>query len=366
MGEVAIKSEIIEVADDIEAVYKEFYGRKWIDGLPIIPPTPERVRNMMKYTDRESDDIVGVIPPMNGEATVEKIAINAVMAGCIPGFLPVIITAVEAMVEKEFNLYGILTTTHPVSPLIIVNGPVRKELDINSGYNLFGPGWRANATIGRAINLICMNIGGAVPGLGDKATHGHPGKYTYCIAEYEEANPWEPLHVERGFERDVSTVTVVGGEGPHNINDHSSIDAAGILTTAADTMATLGGNNTWYSNLSEPLLILSPEHAETVARDGFSKMDVKNYIFNHARNPIYKLKDRGMYKMRVWPRWFDSTDDHAMIPICPRAEDIMVIVAGGPGKQSMCVPTFGETLSVTKPISLSDGTPIKSVYDFRK
>ncbi|MER3419161.1 MAG: hypothetical protein C4290_00950 [Chloroflexota bacterium] len=184
-----------------------------------------------------------MLPPRQGEATVERIAINAVMAGCRPEYLPVVIAAVEAMADPDFNLDGVQATTHPVAPLVIVNGPAARELGINCGYNCYGQGTRANATIGRAIRLILMNIGGGLPGTGDRSTQGSPAKYSYCVAENEDANPWEPLHVERGYSRDTSTVTVIGCEGPHNIQEHYSNTGEGILLTITGAMGQAGSNN---------------------------------------------------------------------------------------------------------------------------
>lgn len=362
-GDRKLLSERIELEDSLEKINEIFYRRGWTDGLPIIPPTEERVARMLEYIDRDPQEIIAEIPPQYGEATPEKIAINAVMAGCLPPYLPLLITAVEAMVEEHFNLNGIQTTTHPCAPLIIVNGPLAKELEINSGFGLFGPGWISNATIGRAIRLILLNIGGAVAGETDKATQGQPGKYSYCIAENEEANPWEPLHVEKRFLPQVSTVTVVGGEGPHNINDHISRSAKGILTVAAATMAAMGSNNSCA--LGEPLLILSPEHAHIIAGDGWSKDDVKAFIFENARNPLYKLKIGGMYGMVKGSKWLEALDDHALFPVAEKKEDIMVMVAGGAGRHSCCVLTFGLTRSVTKPITLKDGTPVKTIQEFK-
>ena len=175
--------------------------------------------------DREPDVELGVMPPRNGIVSVEAIAVNAVMAGCRPEHLPVVLTAVEAALVPDFNLFAVQSTTHPCSPLIIVNGPVAAELGVNSRYGAFGPGHRANATIGRAVRLCLLNIGGAAPGVLDRSTQGQPSKYSFCIAENEAESPWEPLHVERGFEPGHSTVTVVGCENPHNINDHVSTDA---------------------------------------------------------------------------------------------------------------------------------------------
>jgi len=223
-----------------EKVYKEFLDRGWTDGLPVIPPTEEAVDRAVTFTGRNPQDVVASIPPRWGEATVEKIAINAVMAGCLPEYLPVIMAAIEAMAEARFNLFFVQTTTHPCAPLLIVNGPIAKNLGINCHSGAFGPYYRSNATIGRAIRLILLNIGGAIPGTGDMATQGQPCKYSFCIAENEAENPWEPLHVERGFKASVNTVTVVAAENPHNIGEHCANNAEDLLTTIVGTMTGLG------------------------------------------------------------------------------------------------------------------------------
>ncbi|MFC2005402.1 hypothetical protein ACFLVG_00350 [Chloroflexota bacterium] len=338
-----LTSERVRVADSTEAVSNLFFEKGWSDGLPIISPTEEAVERMLAGTNREPADVVATIPPGWGEATVEKIAINAVMAGCLPEYLPLIITAVAAMCEKRINLYGVQPTTHPVSPLLIVNGPVAKKLDINSKSGAFGPGWRSNATIGRAIRLILMNLGRAFPGKTDMSTQGQPSKYTFCIAENEEDSPWEPLHVEQGFDAPTSTVTVVGVENPHNINDHNAITAEEVLTTIANSVATAGSNNVLYQ-CGNPILALGPEHAATIAKDGFSKSDVKAFIHEKARVP------RRRFHESIIQRCYPNLDEDALIPITGKKEDLIVIVVGGPGKHSSFLPSFGPSRSITKAI----------------
>ncbi len=366
MAEYVLTSERVEVDDSLEAVYRLFQARGWGDGLPIVPPTEDRVKRFLDYTDRDPQQIVATIPPRWGEATVEKIAINAVMAGCLPEYLPVVITAVEAMADPAFNLYAIQATTHPVAPLVILNGPIARELDVNSGYNAFGQGWRANATIGRAIRLILMNIGGGIPGRLDRATQGQPSKYTYCVAENEEANPWEPLHVEKGFEPWVSTVTVIGGESPHNINDHGSTSGLGILKTCAGAIRAIGTNN--YYRGGEILIAFGPEHAETLARDGFNKRAIREYIFEHARNPLseFAAENAAIYREEAARRGLIVGEDY-LVPVVDGPESIWIIVVGGAGKHSSWVPTFGGTTrGVIRPIALKDGTPARSIRDFRR
>ena len=224
---VRLESEHIELIDDYDAVQNLYLERGWSDGLPITPPTPERVAAMLAASNLEPQQVVAQLPPNWGDATVERLAVNAVMAGCLPDYLPVIVAGVSAMSDPAFNLYAVQATTHSCAPLFIVNGPIRAQLGLNSGSGAYGPGWRANAAIGRAVRLALLNIGGGYPGIGDMSTQGAPSKYTYCVAENEEANPWTPLHVERGFAPEQSTVTVLAGEPPHNINDHTGSSAGG-------------------------------------------------------------------------------------------------------------------------------------------
>ncbi len=340
-------SEKIKIEDSIEKVNALFYEQGWTDGLPIIPPTEERVQRMLAAVKRDPQEEIAVLPIRSVPATVEKIAVNAVMAGCEPEYLPVIIAAVEAVGEEKFNPLAIQATTHPCGPLIVVNGPIARKIGLNSKGSCFGPGVKANATIGRALRLILLNIGGGIPVVADKATHGSPAKYTYCVAENEEDSPWEPLHVERGFGAQESTVTVFAAEGPHNINDHASITGKGILMTAAATMATAGNNNLTLLE-GEPVLMLGPEHARTVARDGYSKEAVKDFIFEHARLPLKMLSEENIQSRRDSPpETYGEFVDSELIPV-GRREHIVVIVLGGEGKHSCFVPTFGRSYSVTK------------------
>lgn len=347
----ALASERIDVEDSWEEINDLFYERGWTDGLPIVPPTEERVARMLSACAGRPDDLIGLVPPKWGEATLEKLAVNAVLAGCRPTYLPVIAAAIEALLEPEFNLNGIQATTHPVAPLLVVNGPIAGRLDINGEGNCFGQGWRANATIGRAVRLILINVGGGFPGRTDRSTQGQPAKYSYCIAENEAANPWDPYHVERGFRADESTVSVFGVENPHNINDHVSTTAEGILITAADTMASMGMNNA-YLGKGELLFVFGPEHAATIARYNWTKRDVKTFLFENARIPLGRIKLGGMWGMDDWPTWVRGLrDDRAFVPMVESADDIQVMVAGAAGKHSCGMPSFGATRSVTKPVT---------------
>ncbi|MBM4439830.1 MAG: hypothetical protein FJ027_05395 [Candidatus Rokubacteria bacterium] len=331
--------------------------------MPVVPPTEARVAACLRWTDRDPREIVGILPPRQGEATIEKIAINTVMAGCKPEYLPVVITAVEALADPQFNLDSVQATTHPVAPLIVVNGPIARELGINAGYNAFGQGFRANVTIGRAVRLVLMNVGGGLPGTGDRSTQGSPSKIAYCVAENEAENPWQPLHVEHGHPADVSTVTAFGCEAPHNIQDHYSNTARGVLLIVAGAMGQAGSNN--LLGRGWPLLSFGPEHAATVAKEGFTKQQVKEFLFEHARYPLAKLGAE--YRAAQLTRNDVQDTPDAMVPIVRAPEDISIIVAGGAGKHSSWQPTFGDgTAPTRRVIARRDGTPIRRIADLRR
>ena len=356
----------IEADDDFEAVNALYLERGWGDGLPIVPPTAKRVEEMLAYCDRPWNEPIARIAPRYGEATPLRLAANAVMAGCRPEYFPLVALAIEAMCEEPFNLYGIQATTHLCAPLVIVNGPAARELGMNSGHNAFGPGTPSNATIGRAIRLALLNIGGALPGSGDMSTFGAPSKYSYCVAENESESPWEPLHVERGFPAHATTVTVVGAECPHNINDHESLTAEGILTTIAGTMAVTGTNDVYYA--AQPVVVMGPEHAKTVADGGFSKADAKRFLQERATLPLWKFSKENIerrFRVTFKERYANATEE-AMVPAVQRAEDIIIAVIGGAGKHSAYIPTFGATRSVTRALKRRDGELARSVREFRK
>ena len=334
-----------------EDVYGEFCKREWCDGLPFVPPTPERVRAMLAGTRLAPTAGLGLMPPLWRDAVVEKLAVNAVMAGCEPAYFPVVVAAVQCLLDPAFNLYGVQATTHPVAPLVVVSGPYAATIGLHAGSGLFGPGFRANATIGRAIRLILMNVGGGWPGRGDMATQGSPAKYAYAIAEREDVTPWEPLHVALGFKGEQSVVTVFGGEGPHNVNDHVSTTAPGILNNVADVATSLGSNVGWYLSQSQLLVVLGPEHAATIAADGFSRADVQRFVFEHARMPLGRMKLGGMWGMHDWPEWMaKATDDTVRLPRVPSADDVYVMVGGGSGKHSCVVPNCTFSRAVSRPL----------------
>lgn len=328
---------------DAWAAIEHFFAQPWSDGLPVVPATDALVERMLTAVDRRPDEVLGLVPPRFAEATVENLAVHAVMAGCTPAYFPVVIAAVEALLDPAFGLQGVIATTHVSTPLLIVSGPLATELNVNSGYNLFGQGWRANATIGRAIRLVLGNLGGGLPGGTDQSTLGHPGKYTYCIAENAEKSPWEPLHVELGFAPEDSTVTVLAAAAPVSMSDFFNSDALGIMRTFANSMANMGSANMYRGG--ELLVVLGPEHAADIARDGWTKKDVKSYLFEYARLPFSVARRGGMYSedaRRVcWPRWIDYERPDATIPIVREPDEILVIVGGGAGRHSAWVPGWG-------------------------
>ena len=352
---IPLLSERLRVPDTPEALLRLFEARGWGDGLPVVPPTAERVERMAEGAGLGPEVEFGVMPPRQGVVTVEALAVNAVLAGCLPAHMPVLIAAVRAVLDPAFSLHAIQATTHPVAPLILVNGPIAGEIGISGSYGCFGPGHRANAPIGRALRLALLHIGGASPGVLDRSTQGSPAKYAFCIAENEAESPWAPFHAERGFAADQSAVTVVGAEGPHNVNDHVSHDAGGLLATLADTMAVMGSNNFYLRG--EVVVALGPEHAATLAGEGLSKAEVRRALHERARKSVRELSRGGMWGMRDWPPGLEALarDEDALIPLTDQPEDILLVVAGGAGKHSAYLPTFGPTRAVTRPVERPAG-----------
>jgi hypothetical protein len=346
----------ITIEPDREAVNRWLYGHSATDGLPVFPPTRRAVDSLLRYTDLRPEEVVARIPPLNGEATVDLIAINAVMAGILPGTFPFVLKGVEALSDPALNLHALSTTTHPVALALICNGPLTEELTINSNAGCLGPGPKANATIGRAINLCVRNIGGALPGIIDRSTMGSPAKYTYCFSETRDS-PWEPFHVARGFPPEASTITVLGVEAPQNVNQHRAKDGEALLRTIAHTMAVPGCNCAHLPG--EELLIIGPEHAELLARGGWDKEKIAEYLYEHVRVPA-ELADKG-----GTPLDRACIDENGYIPILRSPKDALIVVSGGPGRHSMIAHSFGkDTRGVTRAITFRDGSIVKSIYDF--
>jgi hypothetical protein len=337
----------VDAPDDLDAFQVWAMEQRWSDGLPVLPPTPERVARVLGSRDRTR--LIAALAPLDGRATLEAIAINAALAGAGAEHLPVIVAAIRALADPAFNLNAIQTTTHPCTPLVMVNGPIATRLGISGGANALGNGHRANAVIGRAVRLVLQNVGGARPGHEDRATLGHPGKFSYCLAENEAASPWAPLSVERGFPPSASTVTVAGAEAPHNVNDHGSTTAEAFLLALAGTAATTGSNNIYLGG--QPVVILGPEHAATVAGSGWSKAELKRRLWACARVRLDRFSAENLARFSIIaPERFVGRPPDADVPWCVTPEDLVVIVAGGPGKHSSVIPTFGATRSVTAAI----------------
>ena len=338
----------IEVPDDPDEFDQFCVERRWSDGLPLRPSTLDRVARMIAASGRAPGDIVAIVQPGFGTATVEAIAINAVMAGCKPEFMRTLIAAVEAFTDRRFNLQGIQATTNPATAMILVNGPVAREISVNGHLNCLGQGTWANATLGRALRLVMQNIGGTLPGEMDRATQGQPGKYTFCCAENEADNPWEPLHVERGFDKNDSTVTIIGAAGTQNMNSHAK-DAADVLRVIADSICYPTNND--YHFGGEPWLLLGPEHAQILHREGLAKAEVKRRIWELSKLPAHRFAAKDLMRLRhTRGAELGTITDDTLIPISYQPDDIAVIVAGGPGTHSVYVPTFGHTRSVTRRI----------------
>ncbi len=352
----------VDAADEAE-FQRVALENGWSDGLPVIAPTRERVAAMLTTVDASPELSLGRIPPAGHGATLDALAANAVMAGCEPRWFPIVLAAVSAALDPGFNLESMVPTTHPVSTFVCVNGPAGRDHGFNSGGNALGPGNAANATTGRALRLILQNVGGGRAPEVDRSTQGGPAKYTYCVAENEAANPWTPLHVERGFDRDDSVVTVFGAAGPANIVDYVSDNPEGILYSAAGTIAGTGSNNAYY--MGELVLLLSPEHANTIASAGWNKSDVRGFLYDIARNSLRDLKRGGMWGMQYWPPWFTTVDDDHRLPLVRHPDDIVIIVLGGSGRQSCVLHAWtGTTAGVSRPV-LTEGLDVLTVAHAR-
>jgi hypothetical protein len=326
------------------------FARGWTDGLPVVIPTAEKVAAMVAACGRDAADPIGPFPPRWRRAMIEKVAINAVMAGCRPEYFPVVLAALDAALDNDCQLYGIQTATNTTAPLFIVNGPIVKELDINARGNVFGQGARANATIGRAVQLVLRNIGGDLPGETDMSTHGQAGKFGACIAEAEDDSPWSPFHVDAGFAAADSTVTVIGASAPQNIFTYGCETGQDILEHFIGAALGLGHNNIIFP--TGPLFVVSPEHAATMARDGIGKKDIQNALFERARIPLARFAARsvkGLHHRRA--RWFAEVGDAGHIGIADRPQDVHIVVAGGAGIHSLFVPTAFSYRPVTRRIA---------------
>jgi hypothetical protein len=335
------RHKVEDTADLVEFCFQQ----GWSDGLPVVPPTEPRVRAMLEAVKLAPDHQVGYVENRAVSISAEKVAVNAVMAGCRPEYMPVVVASIEAISDPAFSYHGPGTSTGGAAVLMIVNGPIARELDVNAGDNLFGPGWRANLTIGRAVRLVMRNVIGSRPGLLDRGTLGHPGKLSYVIAENEAESPWTPLHVERGFRADQSTVTIVASNGPHQFYNQLSNTAEGVLTTLADDMRISGGV------MGQPtyVVILAGEHMRTIAKSGWDKKQIRQFLFDGTKNSHAHLKRTGRMSGEL-----KAGDETAMRPLVETPDDILVVAAGGrAGTFSAYIPGWGSRRSsqaVTKEI----------------
>jgi hypothetical protein len=348
----AVETEALDRFDGSNDIDDQemLFARGWTDGLPVVFPTAEKVAAMVAASGRNAADRIGPIPPRWRQATIEKIAINAVLAGCRPEYFPVVLSAIDALLDDDCQLYGIQTATNTTAPLLIVNGPVAKEIDINARGNVFGQGARANATIGRAVQLVFHNIGGDIAGETDMATHGHAGKFSACIAEAEDDSPWTPFHVDAGFGANDSTVTVIGASAPQNIFTYGCETGQDILEHFIGAAVGLGHNNIIFP--TGPLFVISPEHAATMARDGIGKKEIQNAVFERARIPLSRFVRRSVEGLRHRrAHWFAEVGDANHIGVADQPEDIHIVVAGGAGIHSLFVPTAFSYRPVTRKIT---------------
>jgi hypothetical protein len=327
-----LKSRHYEAAD-LAAAMELCYEKGWSDGLPVVPPTAALIGAMLEACALDPGQEVAFIENRQVSVTAEKIAINAVMAGCKPAYMPVIVATVEALADPLYGYHGPGTSTGGAGVLMIVNGPIARELDINHDHNLFGPGWRANATIGRAVRLIMRNTIGTMPGTLDQSSLGHPGKYTYCIAENEEDSPWPPLHTSRGFRAEQNTVSIMAALGVHQYSNGLSATPEGVLTTACAQMRMSGGTarHAFYA------MVFAGEHQAIMKKAGFTRDDVKRYVYEHTRVSIAELKRANLKAGVVVPE-----DEKDLMSLVELPDDILIVAAGGKaGVQSCYIPGWG-------------------------
>jgi hypothetical protein len=344
MSSTPFASEIHEVEDAAEA--NELYQRNgWTDGLPIVPPTEESVARFLAAAKLDAAEVIGVEPVRRRSITAEKLAIAAVMAGCLPEYMPVIVAVVKAMCHAEYALHGSTASTGGSAPFIVVNGPIRHALNMNATHNVLANACRANATIGRSVRLMLVNILGGIPGQLDRSTLGHPGKFTFCIAEDEEDSPWLPLSVERGVPAGVSAVTALQVESPHQIMNEWTHDPKEILDTYAAAMrSNLLTYSIWEGNYA---IVVAKQHREIFAAAGWSKQTIRDYVFEVAR--VKRSEWRSVGKAAVAGR----KDEDKVYRALRSPDDLLVIAAGGPagGFGAVLPPWYGnKSLAVTEPI----------------
>ncbi len=335
-------------AQDIGGAIDLCYTNGWTDGLPVVPPTAERVEAMLAAGGLDPQHQLAFIENRQTKVTAEKVAINAVMAGCRAEYMPVVAAAVEAIADVKYGYHGPATSTGGSAVFMLVNGPLAKQLDINSGDNLFGPGWRANATIGRAIRLVMRNVIGTLPGELDRSSMGHGGKYSFCIAENEtESSPWPPFHTTRGFRREQNAVTVFAALAPHQISNGLSATPDGVLTTMCANMRMSAGTN----RRPQYALVFPGEHQLVMKKAGWTREQVQNYCFEHSQCSVADIKRANIAPGAVTPE-----DEKTLLSLVETPQDFIVVAAGGvAGVQASYIPGWGGkngSQSVTKEIKV--------------
>jgi hypothetical protein len=343
----ALRSTTYELADAF-AVNELYQQRGWTDGLPIVPPTEERVLACLQAANLASEDIVGVELVRQRPITAEKVAINAVMAGCLPAYMPVVVAMVRAMCQERFNLHGSSASTGGSAPFTVVNGPVRTAIGMNATHNVLGNGNRANATIGRAVRLVLINVLGCMPGQLDRSTLGHPGKFAFCIAEDEEDSPWTPLAQERGIPAGVSAVTVLACEAPRQVMNEWTHDPEEILETFA---AEMRHNMLTYSVWSGSYVVIIPKQLrELLVAAGWQKQDIREYIYRSAR--VSRRDWATVGKANIVHRRGGPDQEFTALR---SPDDLLVVAAGGPagGFGAVIPPWLGsKAQAVTQAIEL--------------
>ena len=336
----ALAPRIHEVPDDLLAAIDYCYEQGWTDGLPVVPPAVDRVNALLAADSRAPQTVIARHPATGLELTLHAAAVNAVMAGCLPEYLPVLVAAFEAMDRPDFNFHGSTASTGGSAPLLIVSGPYADEIGMNGDVNLFGPGNRPNATIGRAVRLILRNVFQMLPGISDKSTQGNPGKYSFCIAERARGNPWPLLCQAQGYGNGVSSVTVFAGGGFCNVENHGGNTPEQILGSVADAMANYG-----CITLGQSVVILAPEHMHIIAGAGWTREQAQDFLFSHARRSVEGMKEVGKYREREYDRQHGE-GAHA----CAEAgfvhrglapDDILITMGGGDaGGHSCFIPSW--------------------------
>lgn len=353
MARGTLVSERLSIPNDPTNAFEFIEARGWGDGFPVVPPTEDRVQQMLDATPLPPSHVVGVVEPLRGEATVEKIAINAVLAGCRADYFPAVLAAVEAVCEPAFNLYALNTTTCSATPALMLNGPARPQMGIECGYSCLGHNGRANATIGRALRLVMRNVGGSIPGAVSKSVFGQPGRVSLCFGEWEEKSPWAPFHERRGFARTDNVLTAVCATGTQDIADIFAETGEELLWVLAHSIDWIGNNKVLVAqDKGDMLLLLCPDFAHKIARDGISVPQAQQMLLEWTRAPIER------WHRRHWPKLekLGYVDGHH-VPLAASPEQFLLAVAGGEsGHHALYFCTFGLTWSVSKAFSLAGAT----------